>query len=180
MIRQKRKSRGRWLVTAVVLYAAFASGGIGTATYLDATRSSIRETIRETAREVLLPPGVFDPQPTALPPCPSDAIPKPEELRGSREYGTVAASELNIRREPSMAGKVLGQLYRGDQVEVLERPTVGPAAGWIRTKGGWVGGRFVDVTDARQADTPSPPPCPLLQPFCPPGATSIFNPGASQ
>ena len=66
MTKPKAKSGGRWMAAAGILYAGVTGGGIGTATYLDATRPApaVREPVRgdsSRARE--------DAEPL-LPPCP--------------------------------------------------------------------------------------------------------------
>lgn len=175
-----KQKRSGWLTTAAMVYAS-ALGGIGGATYVDAMRPV--PAVQQPSQTVFLPPEAFDrqpmapPTPLALPPCPQDAIAKPvaqpvPELRGTlREPGTVMAYELNIRREPNPSGKIVGSLYRGDQVDVLERKS----DGWLRIKQGWVYGRYVDTARAEAQPAPEQPLCPLLPAFCPPGSKSVFN-----
>ena len=171
MTKPKAKSGGRWQRTcfaaAGVLYAAVTGGGIGTATYLDATRSA------PVAREIVPPReapvareehqgvdarlrGLSRKRPDApeplLPPCTADAVPKsdlkPEDP--AIEQGTVTAIELNVRQTP--AGRIVGQLYRGDKIDILERRANGGGVEWLRTPKGWVAARFVeiDVSIARE------------------------------
>ena len=83
----------------------------------------------------------------------------------------MTAAELNMRQTP--AGRIAGQLYRGDKVDILERRTNGGGVEWLRTPKGWVAARFVeiDVAIARDAATCFPPGpwCPTPSPpFLPP------------
>ena len=127
---------------------ALTGGGIGTATYLDATRPApvVREPVRERepprAPEARKRPDAPEP---LLPPCTPDAVPK-SELKPEDpaiEQGTVTADELNLRQTP--AGRIVGQLYRGDKVDILERRANGGGVEWLRTPKGWVAARFVEI-----------------------------------
>lgn len=179
----KRSTGAAWLATAATIYVGTAGGGIGTATYLDMARSpaAVYATAPPQQRPdvVYFPPEALDPTPMGgapLQPCPSDAIPKPvvNELRGS--IGTVVTGELNVRATPG--GRIVGQLFRGDPVEILERRVNGGGIEWVRTKSGWISARFVD-TGSQPVDlapvTLPPPPCPFPQALCLPGTTSMFN-----
>ena len=87
----------------------------------------------------------------------------------------MTADELNVRQTP--AGRIVGQLYRGDKVDILERRANGGGIEWLRTPKGWVAARFVEI-DVRSAEdlaptcfppgpwcpTPSPPFLPPLTP----------------
>lgn len=172
----KKQKRFPWFIAGAVLYAALSGSGVlygiidDQRIRFDAQLQNTREKVDE-ARAVVLPPNAFDPRPTAvaLPPCSADAIPKPIEREadiGPREFGTVAAGELNIRQAAGMSGRIIGQLYRGDQVEIIERITSGPNAGWIRTKGGWVSGKFIERATPTQ-QLPPQPPCLIPGPWCP-------------
>lgn len=158
-MRAKRKSGGRWLATAGILYAGLTGGGIGTATYIDATRTAPRPPV---VQEVILPREALDPEPL-LPPCTADAVPKPEDP--ATEQATVTATELNVRQTP--AGRIVGQVYRGDKVDILERRTNGGGAEWLRTPRGWVAARFVDVAAAAPAQAEPASTCFPPGPWCP-------------
>jgi SH3 domain-containing protein len=151
MKKPKAKSGGRWLAAAGILYAGVTGGGIGTATYLDATRPApvVREIV--PPREALIAREDGRKRPDApeplLPPCTADAVRKPEDP--ASEQGTVTAMELNVRQTP--AGRIVGQVYRGDKVDILERRANGGGVEWLRTPRGWVAARFVDVVIAEPA-----------------------------
>ena len=64
----------------------------------------------------------------------------------------MTAAELNVRQTP--AGRIVGQLYRGDKVDILERRTNGGGVEWLRTPKGWVAARFVEIERASSAVMP--------------------------
>ena len=139
------KSGAAWLASAAILYAGVTGGGIGTATYHDPTRPApvVRDVV--LPREALVAREDGRKRPDApeplLPPCTADAVLKPEDP--AIEQGTVTAAELNVRQTP--AGRIAGQLYRGDKVDILERRTNGGGVEWLRTPKGWVAARFVEI-----------------------------------
>jgi len=47
--------------------------------------------------------------------------------------GIITASELNIRSKAGTDGEIVGKLYTGDRVEILEK-----SGGWGRTSKGWI------------------------------------------
>ncbi|MGE4283438.1 MAG: NlpC/P60 family protein [Clostridia bacterium] len=59
-------------------------------------------------------------------------------------YGIVTGSCVNIREQPSTSYQVLGQLYRGEKITVLER-----SDNWIKMKyndiEGWMHGDYISV-----------------------------------
>lgn len=60
-----------------------------------------------------------------------------EGTTASGNLRTVTADCLNIRQEPSLTARVVGYLYRGAQVEILEQKTV-DGMDWGRTAQGWI------------------------------------------
>lgn len=165
----KPKNKGRWLTAGAMAYAGVVSAGLTAAVISDSERVPEPPPV-----QVVVPPEVLDPAPMApdLPPCPFDAIPAPPARQAApdpvqtKTVGTVATGELNVRSTP--AGKIVGQLYRGDQLELLERPTSGAGAGWLRFKGGWVAAKFVTESDNRkQSDLPEVVPAPFPFPLFP-------------
>lgn len=54
--------------------------------------------------------------------------------------GTVTGSELNIRKEASMDGEIVGSYVKGDKVEILEVKD-----GWGRTDKGWISLKYVKM-----------------------------------
>ena len=179
--------RSKWPAALAALYVGGAGGGIGTATYLDATRTPpvIYAPAPPQRDAVYIPPEALDPAPMGgapLAPCPSDAVLKDEAEQTQKAQsvlGTVVVGELNVREAPG--GRIKGQLFRGDEVEILERRVNGGGLEWARTRSGWVAARFLDTggpVDPAPGPLPAslpPPPCPFPQAMCLPGTTSMFN-----
>ncbi len=57
--------------------------------------------------------------------------------------GTVNASCLRVRKEPTTASAIVGYLYRGAKVEILETKTV-DGTDWGRTSQGWISLDYVN------------------------------------
>ena len=66
---------------------------------------------------------------------PVDTTPPVDNNTQTKTYGTVTADVLNVRATPG--GTLVGQLYRGDRVEILETQTMGEQL-WGRYEGGWI------------------------------------------
>lgn len=160
-MKQKPQSKRSWAGTLAALYFGGSMGAVGTGIFLDGT--ALPPPILPPLQEVRLPSEVFSPEPMtsphdALPPCTADAVPRPvqsQPVRASREMGTVAPGELNVRATPG--GRIVGQVFKGDQIEILERPTSGLGAGWLRTPAGWVSARFIE--SPHRGLVPIPGPC---------------------
>lgn len=175
-MKKPKRNGGRWLAIAAALYAGMAGSGIGVATWHDATRPVA--AVIAPAPEVVIPPEALVPERMGpdVPPCPAEVVaerwPTQERAAASPQVGTVVPAELNVRRTPG--GQIVGQVFRGDQFEILERPTSGPGAGWLRIQKGWVAAKFMEL-GARpvQAELPAPP-CPFPQAMCLPGTKSMF------
>ena len=85
------------------------------------------------------------PAPTPIPPpapAPSSQAPAPAEERAIGS-GRVNASLLNVRREPSLDGEIVGHARRGERVTIL-----GESGEWLRVRTGsgevgWVSSQHV-------------------------------------
>ncbi len=99
---------------------------------------------------VSLPGGYVDPTEATEPEETKSEETKPEEAKGDNQddnnadsqgngnsdiiaKGIITASELNIRSKAGTDGEIVGKLYTGDRVEILEKSN-----GWGRTSKGWV------------------------------------------
>jgi uncharacterized protein YgiM (DUF1202 family) len=91
------------------------------------------------------PPPAPAPVPPPAPVAQPHAVPAAETPIGS---GHVNASVLNVRREPSMEGEVIGHARRGERVAI-----VGESGPWLRVRTGggevgWVSSQHVARDDA--------------------------------
>jgi SH3-like domain-containing protein len=118
--------------------------------------------------------------------APTDAIPLEME---SEEYGMNFATVYNggnIRQEPSLKGKVLGQLHAGQTVILLERT---PDSAWFRVDApeaaGWVSASLLAIPEGVGERVPArvgasaTRPAPTAQPQAPAGKLTarVFNGG---
>ena len=62
----------------------------------------------------------------------------------STETGKITASCLNIRSGAGTNNAIVGQYYRGDTIEILEKKTVNGTT-WARTDKGWISMAYVSV-----------------------------------
>lgn len=68
--------------------------------------------------------------------CDRCAVTDPGTTAGvTRIYATITADALNVRTSPE--GSIVGKLYQGDRVEILEQQLVGNGW-WGRYEGGWI------------------------------------------
>lgn len=115
------------------------------------------------------PAGAADPPPAAPAPAPGVA-PPPAEATGTQPEKRVVrdADGLNLRESPSMEGKIITVLPKGEVLEVLESK-----APWLRVKtargSGWVSGEYTDPFSAQAvapAPAQAPAPAAKLLSFC--------------
>ena len=90
----------------------------------------------ETVTETVQPkPPVTEPEPPVVDPEPPVVDPKPP-VTVTKTYGTIINTDSqNVRSAPD--GVVVGKLYRGDKVEILEQKMFEGRL-WGRYSGGWI------------------------------------------
>ena len=67
--------------------------------------------------------------------------------------GTVTGSDLNIRSGAGTNYSILGQMQKGDRVEILEQKTVGSMV-WGKTEKGWISLTYVKLDSTTTEETP--------------------------
>lgn len=105
------------------------------------------------------PADSADPNETETPSTPT--TPETPTTPAGDGTGTVTASALCIRKEPSTAAKILDYYRKGDKVTVLEQKTV-KGMTWGRTEKGWISLSYVKMNSATTTppatDTPTTTP----------------------
>lgn len=84
--------------------------------------------------------------------------------------GTVTASALCIRKEPSTAAKILNYYRKGDKVTILEQTTV-KGMTWGRTDKGWISLSYVKMNSAATTPPTTTPPATDTPTTTPPTTT---------
>lgn len=107
------------------------------------------------------PPGLLEGDETEDNTEPSETTTEPEDTQPSAPdavIGTVVTDTLNIRSTPSTESKIVGQLVRGDTVEILREEPIGDVR-WGRIAAGWVRLDYMSLnTDVEEDPTdPSDP-----------------------
>ena len=118
------------------------------------------------------PADSADPAPDAPTPPESSTTPEGDGT------GTVTASALCIRKEPSTAAKILDYYRKGDKVTVLEQKTVKGKV-WGRTEKGWICLSYVKMNSAAvtppATETPGTPSTPAPTPTPTPTPTGSLT-----
>jgi uncharacterized protein YgiM (DUF1202 family) len=88
------------------------------------------------------PEKPVDPEQPEIPETPEE----PEEPKAPEKvFGTVkVTSYLRIRREPSLSSKIVGKLYNGSRVQILETTTVAGMV-WGKIDNGWISMDYVII-----------------------------------
>ena len=91
-----------------------------------------------------------------------EALPQPDPQPGQpSQIGTVINVDLlNIRKSASLSASIVGQLKRGQQVQIYETVTVDGAL-WGRIDSGWISMKYIRL---EASVTPDPEPTPTPQP----------------
>lgn len=110
-----------------------------------------------SASEPTDPPTTSEPTSPSEETKPAESTQPPEETKPAEPpealktvKGTVIADELLIRSGPSTGYSILGSLFYGDRVEILEQKTTGSMV-WGKTDKGWISLTYVRL----DPDTPS-------------------------
>jgi uncharacterized protein YgiM (DUF1202 family) len=106
-------------------------------------------------------PPVTEP-PVTEPPVTEPPVTEPPAVETGR-LGTVTASCLCVRSGAGTGNSVVGYLYYGARVEILEQKTVGGMT-WGRTAQGWISMSYVELDPVE--DTPAQPRMVMVNTGC--------------
>lgn len=128
--------------------------------------------------ESMLPPTDTPVPPTATPPPPTDTPLPPTPTPEPAPFVVVTSDKVNVREGPGTAYKRVGQVTKGQKLDIVGK---NPAGDWwqvccVDGRQVWIVGRLVqaqgDVGSVKvAANIPTPPPTPKPQPTATPAPT---------